>query len=309
MISFGCAAVITDSFEVGKAYYHTKQYDKAIGYYCQTIQKDMIHAKAYNNRGAAYFQIGEYNKAIDDFTRSLLIDFKDLKAYNNRGACFYRKGMYDRAIKDFSRAIEIDPKYGTAYYNRGLAYYKKKLRHYSKKDLQTAEGLGIDKSKIKDIKKDLAYSATENLSDFGYDIYDKKSTYDNKLAHRKISVADSPLKGPGKKQIKAIPVDRQQAKKEAPSSHKIKRGVRIIEKSHYTVHFASFKKLSIAKNSVENYKAKGMPAFMKQCEITGKGRWYRLFLGKFEHKGQALLFGELLKAQGDINDYEIMLLR
>ncbi len=135
---FGCATSNTDYFELGKAFYYLKQYDKAIDCYDQTIKKNLTNAKAYNNRGTAYHQKEEYDKAIVDFNKALLINLKNYKAHNNRGAAYYEKGIYDQAIKDFKKAIELNPEYREAAYNQEIAYHQKNKSKTDIKDSQNS---------------------------------------------------------------------------------------------------------------------------------------------------------------------------
>jgi tetratricopeptide (TPR) repeat protein len=69
---------------------------------------------------------------------------------------------------------------------------------------------------------------------------------------------------------------------------------------YYTVQIASYKHISSSYGTVETMKKKGWKPFYKTIEIKDSGRWYRLLVGKYESKTEALKAGERLKRQGII---------
>lgn len=73
----------------------------------------------------------------------------------------------------------------------------------------------------------------------------------------------------------------------------------------YTVHCASYKTGKQAAADVKNLMAKGYAAFFIQVEIKEKGRWYRVYSGKYETKEKAGLAAEKMLKEKVISEYLI----
>lgn len=63
----------------------------------------------------------------------------------------------------------------------------------------------------------------------------------------------------------------------------------------YTVHCASYQMVEKASDDVQKLLSLGYPAFYLPVEIKGKGKWYRVYVGKFDNKRKATLLAETLK--------------
>ena len=152
---------------LGLAYHHKGEYDKAIKYFEKSLNIELKAlgeehpntAETYNNLGLAYHHKGEYDKAIKYFEKSLNIVKRVLgenhpytaKTYNNLGMIYYSKGEYDKAIKYFEKALKIElkvlgeehPDTAATYNNLGMIYYFKgeydKAIKYFEKALKIVE--------------------------------------------------------------------------------------------------------------------------------------------------------------------------
>ena len=128
----------------GRAYFHKKDYDRAIRDFDLAIHLKPDHAKAYNNRGNAYNSKGQYDAAIKDLDKAIELKPDVAEAYNNRGIAYYGKGQYDAAIKDCDKAIGLKPDFVEAYNNRGNAYNSKGQYDAAIKDYDKAIELKSD---------------------------------------------------------------------------------------------------------------------------------------------------------------------
>lgn len=95
-------------------------------------------AENYHLRGVALLASKQYDRAISDFSESLKRVPKNAGALNNRGQCHYLKQNYSEAIRDFSAALIQDPKNFLARNNRALAYIAVKDYKGAMSDLQAA---------------------------------------------------------------------------------------------------------------------------------------------------------------------------
>jgi cell division septation protein DedD len=56
------------------------------------------------------------------------------------------------------------------------------------------------------------------------------------------------------------------------------------------VQVAAFRSSSISENEAGKYRNKGLNAFVEAAEIPGRGTWYRVRVGNFNSKEEALIF-------------------
>ncbi len=74
----------------------------------------------------------------------------------------------------------------------------------------------------------------------------------------------------------------------------------------YTVHCSSYKSASKASDDVQKLLSLGYPAFYFAVEIEGRGKWYRVYAGKFDSKRKAHLLAQTMKRNKVISDYLIL---
>ncbi len=74
----------------------------------------------------------------------------------------------------------------------------------------------------------------------------------------------------------------------------------------YTVHCASYQTAGKANGDVQKLLSLGYPAFYSEVEIKDKGKWYRVYVGKFENKKKATLLAQTLKKNKLAGDYAIL---
>ena len=73
----------------------------------------------------------------------------------------------------------------------------------------------------------------------------------------------------------------------------------------YTIHCASYKTNKQAAEDAKNLAAIGYPAFIMQVEIKEKGKWYRVYTGKYETKEKARLAAEEMVKKKVLREYSI----
>jgi hypothetical protein len=78
-----------------------------------------------------------------------------------------------------------------------------------------------------------------------------------------------------------------------------------LQKSYYSIHLASFKHLQNANRQVNSLQKKGKLVFWKKVDVPGKGEFYRVFLGKYEKRDEAVAFWERLNQEGAVNYFGI----
>ena len=73
----------------------------------------------------------------------------------------------------------------------------------------------------------------------------------------------------------------------------------------YTVHCASYQTVGKANDDVQKLLSLGYPAFYSEVEIMGKGKWFRVYAGKFDNKKKATLLAQTLMKNKLVSDYLI----
>jgi len=81
------------------------------------------------------------------------------------------------------------------------------------------------------------------------------------------------------------------------------------ERFYYSLHIESCKNLQDARKRAKLLIREGQYAWWKKVNITGKGEWYRVYIGKRNNKTEALNFAKTLKAQGIIDYFSVHKLR
>lgn len=63
----------------------------------------------------------------------------------------------------------------------------------------------------------------------------------------------------------------------------------------YAIHVASYQTHEQAKTDVANHKSEGREAFASEAEIAGRGKWYRVYVGKFDSRQKASAAAAVMK--------------
>lgn len=79
----------------------------------------------------------------------------------------------------------------------------------------------------------------------------------------------------------------------------------IAEQRYYSIHLASFKFLQNANRHVNSLQEKGKLVFWKEVDIPDKGIFYRVFLGKYTSREEAVRFWEKLNQEGAVSYFGV----
>ena len=74
---------------------------------------------------------------------------------------------------------------------------------------------------------------------------------------------------------------------------------------YYSIHLASFKNLRNANRQVNSLKTKGKIVFWRQTDVPGKGMFYRVYLGKYTDRDEAVKFWKKLKKEGAVSYFGV----
>jgi tetratricopeptide (TPR) repeat protein len=108
--------------------YHYLQgdYERAIQYYTQDIEREPQNANHYLARAACYLNILQKERAVSDAERALKLNPNSALALQLRGEIFAMDKDFDAALDLFARAQAINPHWAVPYFDRGSVLLDKK---------------------------------------------------------------------------------------------------------------------------------------------------------------------------------------
>ena len=132
---------VPDYKEHGYRAYQNRQYEEAITYFDEAINRNPNDIEAYKLRGDAKIRLERYIEAIEDFDTAISRAPDMASAYHARGAANYFLYQNESAISDFDNAIRLNPDDRRSHKLRGDV--KRDLGRFdeAKDDYQTALGL------------------------------------------------------------------------------------------------------------------------------------------------------------------------
>ncbi len=78
---------------------------------------------------------------------------------------------------------------------------------------------------------------------------------------------------------------------------------------YYSIHLASFKDLQKANRYVNSLKKEGNFVFWMTADIPGEERSYRVYIGKFDSRKDAVKFWKILQKEGSVSYFGIHLIK
>jgi len=74
---------------------------------------------------------------------------------------------------------------------------------------------------------------------------------------------------------------------------------------YYSIHLASFQSLENANGFVNSLQTKGKIVFWQETDVPGKGLYYRVYLGKYANRDEAVAFWHSLKAENAVSYFGV----
>lgn len=103
-----------------------ENFESAVSFYTQAIERNPANAVYYCNRAAAYSKIGNYAGAVRDCEEAITIDPGYSKAYGRMGLALSSLNKHSEAVSFYKRALELDPDNDTYKSNLKIAEQKMK---------------------------------------------------------------------------------------------------------------------------------------------------------------------------------------
>jgi tetratricopeptide (TPR) repeat protein len=116
--------------QLGKQYYYTKDYEKALAAFDFAIISDDLFIGAYLEKGKVYEKLKQFDKAIENYKITLALDDPTSFALLRIGKCWEKLGQDDLAVQHYYKTVEEDPLLDkgwiaiTNFYNKNKNYQK-----------------------------------------------------------------------------------------------------------------------------------------------------------------------------------------
>ena len=110
-------------FYIGYCNGELGRHTEEIEAYKQAIRIKPDYAEAHYNLGVVYGKLGRYTKEIEAYKQAIRIKPDDAEAHYNLGAAYVSLGRYYEASEAYKQAIRLKPDWADAHYCLGLTYW------------------------------------------------------------------------------------------------------------------------------------------------------------------------------------------
>ena len=330
----GIGANEEDWVDKGLKLISQQQYDQAIKAFSTAIEIIPQDYQAYNYRGVARALKGDFDQAMADYNKALKIRPRYAEAYNNRGFARTQMGDLQKALHDYSRALEINPFFVDAYNNKAwimATAADKRYRDGAKAIMLAQKAVELKPNAASLDTLAAAYAAVGNFESAidtqkkavqkllvadqtaevpGYMTHlntyrSQQSLLINYSAAPKHSKNDN-LKFSLKKKTKVKPehgskeekiVTPLQTKKTAEAAETKKIEILPLPPKllPYTIQVSAFRDLQMSNQVAKKLLTKGDRAFTCPVQISGKGKWHRVYIGYYKTHQEAKVAAAGLK--------------
>lgn len=99
-------------------------YDSAVGYFENAVNKNPKRADAWVQVGYCKVKQGKSQEAIRAYQQALQLKPEDAEIHNKLGDAYYYAGRLREAIESYSTAKDLRPDNAETFYNLAIAYYE-----------------------------------------------------------------------------------------------------------------------------------------------------------------------------------------
>lgn len=108
--------------DLGNNEFKNGNYQEAIKYFDEAIEKDSENYILYSNRSAAYLSFGKGKEAYEDAEKCVSLEPTWAKGYGRKGAALHMLKNYDEAIDCFNEGLKLES--DNSYLQSGLELVK-----------------------------------------------------------------------------------------------------------------------------------------------------------------------------------------
>ena len=120
---------VQSHYNLGLAYYHNGQIEKAVVAYKKAIQLEPHFADAYGGLAVIYWRRGDLNAAIRHCQKAIKIAPENIEFHQNLTRMYWQQGRYDAAAVGYRIILELNPSDENARHHLGLILLSKQEYH------------------------------------------------------------------------------------------------------------------------------------------------------------------------------------
>ena len=109
-------------YSTGLTFLWIEDYEGALPYFEQAVQKNPEYADAYSKIGYCNHRLGCHKEAIELYKQAIRIDPDHAEAHYNLGVAYGNLRYFRKAIEAFKQAIRVDPDHAETHFKLGVAY-------------------------------------------------------------------------------------------------------------------------------------------------------------------------------------------
>jgi tetratricopeptide (TPR) repeat protein len=99
-------------------------YDNAVGYFENAVNKNPKRAEAWVQVGYCKVKQGKIQEAIRAYQQALQLKPEEAEIHNKLGDAYYYSGRLREAIESYSEAARLEPNKAETFYNLAIAYFE-----------------------------------------------------------------------------------------------------------------------------------------------------------------------------------------
>ena len=99
-------------------------YDNAVGYFENAVNKNPKRAEAWVQVGFCKVKQGKTQEAIRAYLQALQLKPADAQIHNKLGDAYYYSGRLKEAIESYTEAARLQPDRAETFYNLAIAYFE-----------------------------------------------------------------------------------------------------------------------------------------------------------------------------------------
>jgi tetratricopeptide (TPR) repeat protein len=99
-------------------------YDNAVGYFENAVNKNPRRAEAWVQVGYCKVKQGKIQEAVHAYLQALQLKPEDAAIHNKLGDAYYYSGRLREAIESYSEAARLQPDRAETFYNLAIAYFE-----------------------------------------------------------------------------------------------------------------------------------------------------------------------------------------
>jgi len=134
-------------YGLGNWEYKSKNYQKAIDHYSQSIKVLPYYTDAFYNRANCYFELKDYQNALNDYDKAISMGPIKPFFYYNRGNTYFHLQNYAQAISNYDTLLQLNDNNSQGYFNRGIARLNLNQKSEGCYDFQKSLDLGFGNAK------------------------------------------------------------------------------------------------------------------------------------------------------------------